>query len=165
VKTNIARSFAQALLILLTSMTWTEASLAGGPYSYYTVAPCRLIDTRGAAGIPAAWGGPNIVGHASTDYTVPDRQFQGAGASHCFVPADAKAVAVTVTAVNYPANGRLTIYASDPTTRNATATLNYRMGDLIGNVGTIIALAPDGTFYVYSTQDTHLIVDVNGYYK
>jgi hypothetical protein len=58
-----------------------------------TVTPCRLLDTRGAAG---SWGGPSLQPSASRDFTL---------GGLCGIPTDAIAVAANVTVTNATASG------------------------------------------------------------
>ncbi|MBV8199733.1 MAG: PQQ-like beta-propeller repeat protein, partial [Acidobacteria bacterium] len=127
------------------------------PLGFYTVTPCRVIDTRKPAG---AYGGPAIAGGA------PARLFQLAG--QCGVPADAKAVVANVTTVFPPAAGDLKVLpagvnvppavvafrAGQVRANNATLGLT---GNPLGSIG-VTADLPAG----YSVQ---LVIDVSGYYK
>ncbi len=131
---------------------------------FYTIQPCRLIDTRTDSSIGGQWGPPNIVPNSDLDPYTLDRAFTGTAAPHCMVPPDATALSVIVTALNYDALGRFTIYPADVTTRPGIATVNYRMADGIANVGTVLPLSADGKFRVFSNRPADLIIDVNGYY-
>src|SRR5256885_2126897 len=66
--------------------------------SLWTVAPCRVIDTRNPDG---PWGGPALVGGSARTFTI---------ANQCGIPADATVVAVNVTITNPSAAGHLTFY-------------------------------------------------------
>jgi hypothetical protein len=123
------------------------------PSSFYTVAPCRVLDTRNPDG---PLGGPALVAGAERTFTV-------AGA--CGIPVTAKAVSVNVT-VTQPSNaGYVRLYpAGAPSPR--TATVNFAAGQTragnaivpLGASGQVTALAmPSGT--------VHLVLDVSGYYE
>ncbi len=154
-------------LCVLAAIVMANCCLAGGPYTFYPMQPCRLVDTRSSISpvLPGEWGPPSLAARADGDPYTGDRVFTGVLASHCSVPSNAKAISVVVTALNYQALGRFTIYPADATSRPAVSTMNYRMGDGIANVGTVIPLSADGKFRVFSNQNADFILDVNGYYK
>ncbi len=155
------------MVCVLTVISMANYGLAGGPYTFYPMQPCRLVDTRvwTSPNFPGEWGPPSLVGRTEGDPYTGDRVFTGVLAAHCSVPSDARAISVVVTALNYQALGRFTIYPADATFRPNIATANYRMGDGIANVGTVIPLSTNGKFRVFSNQNADLILDVNGYYK
>jgi hypothetical protein len=133
--------------------------------SFYTITPCRLVDTRSSGTISDPWGPPAILGALSVDPYQNDRIFPGSGAAHCSVPAGAKALSVIVTAVNYAVGGSVIVYPADLGWRPGITIVDYRLADGLANNGTVIPLAADGSFRVYSDQTTQLIIDVNGYFK
>jgi uncharacterized repeat protein (TIGR01451 family) len=90
------------------------------PTDFYTVSPCRLLDTRGPAG---PFGGPVLTSN------VP-RSLQVTGS--CGIPATARAVAVNVTAIQSTSSGRLQIYPDgDPIP--PTSVVNFRNEDTRAN--------------------------------
>jgi hypothetical protein len=118
---------------------------------YYTVAPCRLADTRGAAG-PVLSAGSN-------------RTF--AIWTHCGVPSTASAASFNFTIVGPTAGGDIRTFpggASLP----ASSTLNYRAGQTRAN-NAVLKLGASGDITVHVDQaggsTTHLIVDVTGYFQ
>ncbi len=123
--------------------------------SFYTVTPCRVVDTRNPAG---PYGGPAL----QSDGT---RVFAPAG--QCGIPSSATAVAVNV-AVTQPSNGPgfLTLYpAGQP--RPLASSINFRAGQTRAN-NAILALSGSGARAVYCFQGvgtTHLILDVTGYFQ
>src|SRR6185369_9924854 len=127
--------------------------VANSSLDFYTVTPCRLVDTRNAIG---PLGGPVLA-------PVSQRAFTFAGA--CGVPADAKAVSLNVTVTQPLAPGDLRMFPADQTTPLASA-INFGLGQTLANN---IILALDGTGSVKVQNDAvgtvHLILDVNGYFK
>jgi outer membrane protein assembly factor BamB len=127
------------------------------PLGFYTVPPCRAVDTRGEAG---TFAGPSLAGGA------PPRPFPLAG--RCGVPVDARAVAVNLTAVVPSGAGDLQVVPAGVSTGIATLTLQpgrvratQAVVGLTGNpLGVVAASAslPAG-----ATVD--LLVDVTGYFK
>src|SRR5207247_4707454 len=70
------------------------------PYKLYTLAPCRLLDTRLAPNQlpPGPYGGPAVPPLSERIFSVTGR---------CGIPATARALALNVTAVNAPQVGHL----------------------------------------------------------
>ncbi len=122
---------------------------------FYTLAPCRAIDTRNAAGRLAGPALPSGIG----------RVFALAGV--CGLPATAQAVSVNVTLVGATTDGFLTLGASDRALPG-TSTLNFRPEVVRAN-NAIIGLSNDGaggfTAYNGSPASVQLIVDVNGFFQ
>jgi hypothetical protein len=118
------------------------------PSSFYTVAPCRLADTRTTT--PLAGG--------------ERRVFPVAGL--CNVPLSARSVAVNITATGPTANGFLSPAPGDGL--SSSSALNFRTG-MTRASNTIILLATDGTGSVSirngSLGTTHVVLDVCGYFQ
>ena len=136
---------------------WKPAvATAGGPYKFYTLTPCRLLDTRQADG---PHGGPAVP---------PGSQRVVVAAGQCGIPATAKSLAVNVTVVQPAEPGFLSFFAGDAPVP-ATSTLNFASGDVRAN-NSILALASSGTgtvalFNSTATQPVHVLVDVSGYFQ
>jgi hypothetical protein len=117
--------------------------------SFYTVTPCRLVDSR-FTDRPALGG-------------VASRIIQAGG--RCGVPLTAKSVSLNVTVVPSMADGHLTLHPSDRPMPLAS-TLNYAWGRVRAN-NAIIRLSADGTLTVFNggAGPTDFILDVNGYFE
>jgi hypothetical protein len=123
---------------------------SGPPTNFYTVLPCRLVDTR----LPSP-GNPLRAKE--------DRTFAVAGS--CDIPADAVAVSLNVTATASSAQGHLRLHPGGSTVPTAS-TINYAVGQTRAN-NAIVPLGALGDVAVYSGQGTgtvHVILDVNGYF-
>jgi hypothetical protein len=130
----------------------------GGPYPLFTLAPCRVVDTRGPAG---PHGAPAIQPAGSAD-----RSFNVTSAG-CAIPADARAISVNVTATNVKATGTASLYRGDGA-RNGTSTASLIAGKTRANNAILqLALDGSGTIKVQNTSGGtfDLIVDVNGYFR
>ena len=119
------------------------------PLEYYTVAPCRVLDTRTGTALAAG-----VV-----------RTFAVAGS--CGVPTTAKAVAVNLTAVNVGGAGSVVVYASGLATPG-TSNLNFLPG--VNRAGNgLIALsaggAVDAKAMVMGGGTIDLTLDVFGYFQ
>lgn len=122
--------------------------------SFYTLTPCRVLDTRDPAG---PWGGPALSAGAVRAFTIAGR---------CFVPMTAKSVAVNITVTEPTSLGHLTLFPSG-TTPPLASTINFQAGQTRAN-NAILPLGSGGTISVVSGQPTgtvHFILDVNGYFQ
>ncbi len=126
----------------------------GPSTSFYTLPPCRLVDTRNAAG-PS--GGPALQPHAQ-------RTFVLAGA--CGVPATARALALNVTVVGPTAAGDLRLFPADQPTPNAS-TQNFGPNQTRANSALIPLSGDTGAVKVQSDSagTVHLVLDVTGYFQ
>lgn len=125
-----------------------------GPTWFYTVAPCRLLDTRGPEG---PFGGPALAAQSNRSFRVAGR---------CGISPRAKAVSLNVTATAPDTQGSLTLYPGDAPLPLASA-VTYRGGQTRSNDG-IFGLGALGDLAAYCDQDSgqvHVVLDVNGYYE
>jgi N-acetylneuraminic acid mutarotase len=126
------------------------------PTDFFTVTPCRLVDTRNAVG---AGGAPALSPGAT-------RSFPVTGGA-CGIPSTAVAVSVNVTAVGAAAAGYLTLFRGDGPVP-LPGTIHFAPGMTRAN-NAIVLLATDstGTINVYngSTKAVHFVLDVNGYFQ
>ncbi len=128
------------------------------PLRFFTLAPCRILDTRQPAG---DLGGPALAAQGSPDRSFPVR------ASACQIPQAARALAVNVTVVNAAAAGDVLVYAGDLTDPGAPSTVAFQAGRTRAAM-TTLRLAADGSGSVKarnrSAGTVDLILDVNGYF-
>ena len=120
------------------------------PTDYYTVTPCRLVDTR-VAQTPALSASERRV---------------FAVASRCQVPATAKAVALNVTVTGPTAPGHIRLAPGNGLTESSA--INFSPGLTRAN-NAMVLLATDGTGGVSATNRSsgpvHLVLDVSGYFQ
>jgi len=122
--------------------------------SFHTVTPCRVVDTRSAAG---PYGGPALAANGTRDFRLPGR---------CGVPASARAVSVNVTATQAAAAGDLRIYPAGATLP-PTSVINFRTGQTRAN-NAVVSLSATGDVSVLfeaAAGGVHFILDVNGYFE
>lgn len=123
--------------------------------SYYTVPPCRLIDTRNPAG---PTGGPALQPGTARTFTL-------GGA--CGIPATARALSVNVTITGPAAAGFLALTAADQQA-GGTSTINFGAGTTLTN-NDVLRLSSEGTGSIAvvdgSPGGVHLILDVTGYFQ
>jgi glucose/arabinose dehydrogenase len=118
--------------------------------NYYTVTPCRLLDTRLPAGRPALSAGQI-------------RSLQVVGA--CAVPANAGAVSLNIAVVIPTAPGFLEVFAAGSALPPASS-LNYVAGQVRANNG-VFALSTGGQVDIFLGQASgtaDVVVDVTGYF-
>ncbi|MCM3875241.1 MAG: PQQ-dependent sugar dehydrogenase [Thermoanaerobaculia bacterium] len=120
-----------------------------------TVTPCRVLDTRDAAG---PWGGPSLQPGASRDFTLGGR---------CGIPTDAIAVAANVTVTNATASGSLRISFAGATP--TLETISFRPGNTRAN-NAILGLfgSPAGNVTVasgFAAGTADLVIDVTGWWR
>jgi len=119
--------------------------------TFVPVSPCRVADTRNAAG---AFGGPFIAAQGTREFDIPN--------SSCSIPATAQAYSVNVTVVPHGVLGFLTSFPCGQP-RPFTSTLNA----VDGRVKAAAAIVPAGTnggLCFFATHDTDLVLDINGYF-
>jgi len=120
---------------------------------FYTLTPCRILDTRNAAG---PFGAPSLAAGATRTFVL---------AGQCGIPADAKAVSVNITVVPTSA-GALKVNPAGATPSSATA-ISFAAGRTLANNG-MAFLGVNGDVSVEDDQvsgTTDLIIDTNGYFK
>jgi hypothetical protein len=122
---------------------------------FFTLSPCRVLDTRNA---PGGYGGPALPPGG-------ERVFLAFG--RCGIPQTAKALSINATVVTAGAPGNLTFYPGDLSAPLASH-LNFTTGQTRAN-NVVVKLAGSGTFAVRQSTtppaNVHVIVDVNGYFQ
>src|SRR5437763_873788 len=115
------------------------------------VTPCRVADTRNANG---PFGGPILSGNATRSFAIP------AGA--CNIPSNAMPYSLNFTVVP---PGKLSFLTAFPSgeTRPLASTLNFD-GSIKAVAGIVPGSTTDGAVCVYVTEDTHLVLDIGGYF-
>jgi hypothetical protein len=133
--------------------TAQQLNLALGQ-DFYTVSPCRVLDTRTSSG--PTGGAPLTCG---SDYA-----FTMVGGT-CGVPATAKALALNVTVTGPTAQGNLRLFPSGIPAPLASM-LNYVAG--VTRASNAVALLSSGgqvSVRCMPAGTTHVIMDVDGYFK
>ena len=153
-------SFSAAILGNAAAARLTPTSLTPGsvgvlePGSYYTVTPCRVVDTRDLEG---PYGGPILSSGVPRLFTVE---------GECGIPSTASSVSVNITVVSPTAAGHLTLYPGGQTPPQ-TSTINFGAGQTRAN-NAILPLSAEGDIsarpVVLGNGKVHLIIDVNGYF-
>ncbi len=120
------------------------------PLSFYTVSPCRVLDTRNPGFSPL---------------TGPPQSFPVGGL--CGVPATARSVSLNATVVTPTAGVLVSLNGGDATAPGTNA--QYALAGVTHAGATVVELALDGSILVTPTFDspgqTHFLLDVNGYWQ
>ncbi len=119
--------------------------------AYYPVTPCRLVDTRGAAG---PLSGPSLVANAARTFPL----VSGA----CQLPATAQAYSLNFTAIPPGALGFVTAWPAGQA-QPPVSTLNAPTGVTTANAA-IVPAGTNGAISVFASNNTDLVIDVNGYF-
>ena len=142
------------------ALTLVPLAEAAGPFSFYSVAPCRVVDTRGAAG---PTGGPKLLANS-------DRSFPILGS--CGVPTTAQAVVFNITIVSPTDLGDIRIFPAG-TPMPVASVINWVTADFAVANGAIAPVGLSGGNHVTvhvdmppaSTGQVHLVLDVTGYFQ
>jgi len=121
--------------------------------AYYTLVPCRLVDTRTPGQAPALQPGE-------------ERSFVFSGAP-CGIPVGAAALSVNLTVTAATAPGNVRLFPAD-VTAPLVSTINFTAGLTRAN-NAIVGAAADGSVGIKvknaSAGTVELILDVNGYFE
>jgi hypothetical protein len=123
--------------------------------NFFTVAPCRMVDTRNAAG---PFGGPALASGGLRDFVLRGL---------CGIPAGAKALSLNVTVVSPTGAGFVRF--SPSCQMPLSSTINFSTGQTRANNATLLLGNSDGILTanasVLGNGTVHLLVDVNGYFQ
>jgi hypothetical protein len=122
-----------------------------GGMSFYPVTPCRIADTRNAAG---TFGGPELSGGGIRSFPVPS--------AGCSIPSTAQAYSLNATVVpSYPLP-YLTLWPTGEAQPNVS-TLNSLEGLIVANAA-LVPSGADGGVSAFVATPTHLILDIDGFF-
>jgi uncharacterized protein (DUF1800 family) len=142
--------------VLSTATVWLAVSLvarlaqAQPDSHFYTLPPCRAVDTR-----DVSLGGPAIGAGQSRTF----------GFADCGVSPTARAVALNLTVTEATAGGHLTLYP-EGSPKPLASSINYRAGQTRANNG-IVAVGPGAVLAINGglpTGSVHVIIDITGYF-
>jgi hypothetical protein len=137
-------------VVLDTSGYFAPAS--GSTLAYYPLPPCRVVDTRNP---PGPLGGPHLQGGVERDFPV-------LLATSCNIPASAQAYSMNFTVLPTRTLGYLTVWPKGQS-QPLVAILNDSTGTIVSNAA-IVPAGTGGAISAYASDDTDLVVDINGYF-
>ncbi len=125
----------------------------GSTLAYYPLKPCRVADTRNANG---PLGGPHLTTGQERDFPILD-------ASACDIPSSAQAYSLNFTVV--PRSDPVETFTAwrygQP--RPVSSTLNAPTGTVVANAA-IVSAGTGGEIATWATNDTDLVIDIDGYF-
>ena len=124
----------------------------GSTLEFYPLTPCRVVDTRGPDG---NLGGPYLQGHQERDFPVLE--------GSCGLPSNAAAYSMNFTVVpKGPRVNYLTVWPAGEA-QPTVSTLNDPTGTVVANAA-LVPAGTDGAIATYVTDNTDLLIDVDGYF-
>jgi hypothetical protein len=163
-RSTVIRSSFLALAAVILAVSTASAA---GPFQFYSVTPCRIVDTRGN-GFTGVFGPPSLSSGQPRSFPVTGQ---------CTIPSDAKAVALNVTVVSPTLEGFIKIWPAN-LPQPPVSTINFVANEPAIANGAIVPLALDNQgntvagnqiSLVYGTAvaggHAQLILDVTGYFK
>ncbi len=137
--------------VILDTNGYFAAPGSAGALSFYPVAPCRVVDTRGTNG---PFGGPILAAQTARSFAIPS--------GGCGIPAGAAAYSMNVTVVP---DGMLSYLTAWPAGAGQpfVSTLNSFDGSVVANAA-IVPAGAGGAVSVFVTDQTHVVLDINGYF-
>ncbi len=130
------------------------APVSGSTLAFYPLPPCRVADTRKST-FPSGLGPPFLPGNQERDFPILN-------ATTCNIPSAAAAYSLNFSVVPHGALGYMTVWPTGQT-RPTVSTLNDIPGTIIANAA-IVPAGTSGDISVYPSNDTDLIIDINGYF-
>jgi hypothetical protein len=136
---------------------WKPCATPPGNLDFFTLVPCRLVDTRLA---PGPLGGPALASGATRTFDLNQS---------CAVPPTAKALSLNIAVAGPTGNGYVTV-GPGGCPAPAVSTINFSPGQTRAN-NAIATLAADGSgnliafAVVAGGGSVDLILDVNGYFE
>jgi hypothetical protein len=127
--------------------------------NFYTIPPCRAVDTRNANG---PLGGPVMSAGQVRSFPVVS--------SNCMIPVTAKALSVNVTVVPVSGAGFARLFPGDAAP-SSTSVVNFDATNVRANNGVFgLSRNGDGSLAVLvnaggGTGQAHVLIDVNGYFQ
>jgi hypothetical protein len=159
---RVSRNLVRVGRVALVAATLALVSRAeaAGPYSFFSLSPCRVVDTRNAVG---PTGGPSLLANANRSFPI---------LGVCGVPLTAQAVVFNVT-VTVPTDfGDLRIYPGG-TSAPLASVINWVTSDFAVANGAIVPVTTGAgnnvtvmvDMPVGSTGKVDLVLDVTGYFQ
>jgi uncharacterized protein (DUF1800 family) len=147
------RCLASGLFALATLLLLAAPARAQGAGSYFTVKPCRVVDTRNATD---PYGGPALAAGSKRVWNLAGR---------CGISTGATAVWANITVVGPSTPGFLTLFPAAGA-QPLASTINYSANQVRAN-NAILSLGADGGVACaagLASGGVHVIVDVGGYF-
>jgi hypothetical protein len=130
------------------------APVSGSTYAFYPLPPCRVVDTR-VDTFPTGLGPPQLFALMPRDFPVLT--------SPC-IPSGINPAAYSFNFTVVPGHpvGYLSVWPTGQS-QPVVSTLNDQTGTIVANAA-IVPAGTGGNISVYSTHDTQLLIDIDGYF-
>jgi hypothetical protein len=125
------------------------------PLTFIGMTPCRVVDTRAGSGFTGAFGFPSLVGGMG-------RTFPMQSSTTCSIPATAQAYSLNITVVPPGLLGYISVWPTGQP-QPLVSTLNDLTGTIVANAA-IVPAGTSGSIDVYASNNTDIVIDINGYY-
>jgi hypothetical protein len=137
----IATLIGGAAVLTASLIVSPSAEAQSGPYAFYPLSPCRLVDTRLTPGVTGNQGQTGWSGH------LPKGQITFVTVKgFCGVPAtNVNAVSMNITVVSPGAQGHVRIIPADAAALGKYSTLNFLSTDFAITNGAIAPIKSSGT--------------------
>jgi len=132
------------------------APVSGSTLAFYPLTPCRVADTRHST-YPPGLGPPSLTGGVERQFPILN------AATTCNIPSSGVAAySLNFSVVPHGSLFYMTVWPTGGT-RPTVSTLNDIPGQIIANAA-IVTAGTSGDVSVYPTNDTDLVIDINGYF-
>ena len=153
----VVRHYLAVVVLAVSAILVARPTEAGGPYQFYPITPCRLVDTRNTNG---PFGGPSLLSWNTRSFQV---------SQYCGVPMTAQAVALNAAVLTPEAPGFLTVWPYN-TTWPGTSNINVTSVSIANGCLVGVTTGSTNISVMYGSGNpnvdhAHLIIDVTGYYQ
>jgi uncharacterized repeat protein (TIGR03803 family) len=132
------------------------APVSGSTLAFYPLPPCRVADTRYST-YPQGLGPPSLTGGQPRDFPILN------ATTTCNIPpTGVAAYSLNFTVVPHGTLGYLTVWPTGQD-RPTVSTLNDVLGRVIANAAIVVA-GSSGEISAYATNNTDLVIDIDGYF-
>jgi uncharacterized repeat protein (TIGR03803 family) len=132
------------------------APVTSSTLAFYPLTPCRVADTRSSS-YPEGLGPPSLTGGQPRAFPILN------ATTTCNIPSSGVAAySLNFSVVPHGSLFYMTVWPTGET-MPVVATLNDIPGQIIANAAIVVA-GTGGDVSVYPTNDTDLIIDINGYF-
>jgi YVTN family beta-propeller protein len=132
------------------------APVSGSTLAFYPLPPCRVADTRHST-YPPGLGPPFLTGGQERAFPILN------ATTTCNIPSSGVAAySLNFSVVPHGSLFYMTVWPTGET-RPTVSTLNDIPGQIIANAA-IVTAGTSGDVSVYPTNDTDLVIDINGYF-
>lgn len=124
---------------------------------FVPVTPCRIIDTRGTAGVP--YGGPKMTAGVARDFDLNSAPSGCTG-----IPPNAVAYSLNLTVTQTEGSGFLAAYPKGNQPSPLVSTLNFVANDTVANAAVVPCDGAGVVTLLLGSANAHVIADINGYF-